>query len=249
MPADRPGVPTLPHRSIVSRLVDELRALPFVIAVGAYGSTATAQWTVHSDVDLLAVLDVDPPVESLRFFVDGIAVDLNLRSDDASERGIRGADFVPHASPLWDPGNVLSRARPTGRAHNSNATDVGRYMLFHDTQKLRQIEDATLRRIAMGAVVDQIVRAWYQARGEVFPGMVVSGSDLRARDPVMVDLLNEALTSFSGLDGLLEAGQRAATPAGGVFGPGQTLAVSWMRPAVGPVPPELESFVRRVTTV
>lgn len=132
------------QRGVVDSVVAALRGVPCVVAVGAYGSTATEEWTDHSDVDLLAVMNIDPPVESLRFFVNGIAVDLNLRLCGDGAHGLAGADFVPDAVALWDPDDVFIEARPTERVHNAAGSDVVRYMLFHDSQKLRQIGDETL---------------------------------------------------------------------------------------------------------
>ena len=233
------------HQQAVDRIVVALRRLPWIVAIGAYGSTSTRQWTRHSDVDLLAVTETDPPLESLRFFVDGIAVDLNFRSPDATEHGLAGADFVPDATPLWDPDGVFDAARPTRRTHNAVATDAVRYMLFHDTQKLRQIEDRTLRRLAMGQVVEQVMRAWYQARDEAFPGAVASVHDLRDRALSMIELLDAAVLTSS-VDKVVEAAEIAAAPAGGIFHSGETLALSWARPAVEPVPELLRALVDEV---
>jgi hypothetical protein len=245
MPGTKPSPESARHKSVVDRILYELQRQPFVVAVGAYGSTATRDWSPHSDVDLLAVTNEPPPVESLRFFVGDVAVDLNFRSGDDGERGIGGADFVPDCMPLWDPDGFLRRARPTGRVHNPDATDVVRYMLFHDTQKLRQIASPTLRRVAMGGVVDQVLRAWYQARAEPFPGMVAAVGDLHARDPLLVELIDRAMAG-GGIDSLVEAAERAAGPAGGIFSPGEVLAVSWKRPAVEPVPALLAPLVHAV---
>ena len=83
------------HSEVLASLVDALRQVPAVVAIAAYGSTATRSWSAHSDIDLVAVLDRRPPAESIRMFVRGVPVDLNLRALDDSERGIGGAGFVP----------------------------------------------------------------------------------------------------------------------------------------------------------
>lgn len=245
MPGPKENQKSARHRSVLDRLLHELQQQPFVVAVGAYGSTATREWSAHSDIDLLAVTIEAPPVESLRFFVGDVAVDLNFRSADDSEHGIGGADFVPECTALWDPQDLLRQARPTGRVHNPEATDATRYMLFHDTQKVRQIADPSLRRVAMGGVADQVLRAWYQARSEPFPGIVASVADLHERDPLMIQLINQAIDDAA-IDSLLEAAERAASPAGGIFSPGEVLAVSWKRPAVEPVPDLLAPLVLAV---
>jgi hypothetical protein len=118
-------------------------------------------------------------------------------------------------------------------------------MLFHDSQKLRQIDDSALRRLAMGQVADQVLRAWFQTRGEPFPGEVRSMYELRRREPSMLDLLEQALVTSS-VDRLVEAAELAAAPAGGVFSPSDVLAVSWTRPAVEPIPELLRQFVAQV---
>ena len=53
------------HEGVLTAVVDALKDCG-VIAIGAYGSTAGSNWTHASDVDLVAVLDDDPPVESIR---------------------------------------------------------------------------------------------------------------------------------------------------------------------------------------
>lgn len=118
-------------------------------------------------------------------------------------------------------------------------------MLFHDIQKLRQIDDASLRRLAMGQVVEQVMRAWYQARAEAFPGMVASVHDLLRREPALVQVLDAAIT-HAGTDELLRAAEVAAGPAGGVFRIGDVVAVSWNRPAVDPVPSLFQPFLQKI---
>src|SRR5689334_16921801 len=113
----------------LARVVAALRSIPAVIAIGAYGSTAGEAWGPHSDIDLVAVLSLDPPVESLRFFVDGVPVDLNFRSADDGEHGIGGADFMPETIALWDPDSLLAQARPTPRTYRPEATDIMRFQL------------------------------------------------------------------------------------------------------------------------
>lgn len=217
------------HADVFDRLVTALREVPAVVAVGAYGSTAMRTWTEHSDIDLVAVLDHTPPAESVRFFVDAVAVDLNLRAADHTDHGIGGASFVPEMVAVWDPDGVLSQARSTRRAHDPAATRPTRYLLFHDIEKARQVEDPGLARIAIAAGSAQVLRAWFQAREEPFPGMVDALRRLRSEQPELLDLLNQALLAQSGgVDLLAEAAELALAPEGGAFKPGEVMVVEWV---------------------
>ncbi|MEY2472289.1 MAG: hypothetical protein QOK28_1618 [Actinomycetota bacterium] len=225
----------LPQAEVLARVVAALRSIPEVIAIGAYGSTADQSWNAFSDIDVMAVLAVDPPVESLRFFVAEIAVDLNFRSADDGPRGIGGSDFVPACVAVWDPNSLLERARVTPRTHRSEATQMMRFQFTHDLQKARQIEQADERRIGCGLIAHRVLECWFQARNEPFPGIVGATAGLRQRDPETLRLINDAL-AHGDPELIALAGERALSPVGGPYRSGDVLAPSWNRPAVEPVP-------------
>ena len=225
-----------PQSEALARVLGVLRTMPEVIAIAAYGSTADRSWNQFSDVDLVAVLSVAPPVESLRFFVGGVAVDLNFRSDsDDPVHGVRGADFMPEVVAVWDPQDVFHRVRTTPREYNADATQLMRYQYAHDLEKLRQIADEPGRRIACGLLADRVTNSWFNARAEAFPGVVAAMEQLRLRDPETLGLLSQALRDAS-VDAIVSAAARAFEPVGGPYRPGDVLAPSWTRPKVETVP-------------
>lgn len=223
------------HAEALDRVVSALREIPEVIAIGAYGSTAHRQWKEHSDIDVMAVLSIDPPIESLRFFVGGVAVDLNFRSTDDGPHGIGGSDFVPECVAVWDPNSVLNAARFTGRVYSSEGSDLMRFQFTHDLQKARQVASSD-RRVGCGLMAHRVLDCWYHARGEPFPGIVAATAELRERDPETLRLVDEALERGDP-ELIALAGERAWSPVGGPYQPGDVLAPSWNRPAVVGVPP------------
>ncbi len=224
------------HSEVLASLVDALRQVPAVVAIAAYGSTATRSWSEHSDIDLVAVLDRRPPAESIRMFVRGVPVDLNLRALDDSERGIGGAGFVPTMEPIWDPGEVLGLAKQTERHHDPAAARARRYLLFHDISKIKQIPaDSQAARIAIAAECGQVVRDYFLAREEPFPGTLAALLRLQSEAPELLDLLESAvLAADRGTELLERAGELAFSPVGGAWKPGEIMVVDWVpssRPA------------------
>jgi len=55
------------HQSILDRVLQELKHMPVIAAIAAYGSTASRQWTPESDLDLVLILNVEAPVNSVHF--------------------------------------------------------------------------------------------------------------------------------------------------------------------------------------
>ena len=217
------------HGEVLDSVVAALRQVPAVIAIAAYGSTATRSWSEHSDIDLVAVLDRRPPVESIRMFVRGVPVDLNLRAADDSERGIGGAGFVPAMEPIWDPGEVLGSALQTERHHDPAALRARRYLLFHDIGKIKQIADSQAARIAIAAECGEVVRDYFHARAEPFPGTLAALRRLRSEAPDLLDLLESALLADDrGYELLERAGELAFSPVGGAWKPGEIMVVGWV---------------------
>ncbi len=215
------------HGEVLDTVVAAIREVPAVVAIAAYGSTATRTWTEHSDIDLVAVLDRHPPAESVRIFVRGVPVDLNLRAADDSKRGIGGADFVPAMQPMWDPADVLQRAVQTERRHDPAAARARRYLLFHDVSKIKQIAtDSQKARIAIAAECGEVLRDYFHAREAPFPGTLAALSRLQSEAPELLDLLERALLEAD--HELLErAGELAFSTVGGAWKPGEIMIVGW----------------------
>ncbi len=67
----------------VDGMIALLVAHPEVLGLMEYGCARHDDERIHGDYDLFVVLKhKDPQVESLHFYVDGVPVDLNLRSLD-----------------------------------------------------------------------------------------------------------------------------------------------------------------------
>ena len=215
------------HALALGMVVDALKHVPSVIAIASYGSTATDAWNEHSDIDLVAVLDSAPSVESIRFFVRGVPVDLNLRCADDSARGIGGASFVPDMRAVWDPDGVLGAAKSTSRA--SLDLRSHRYLLRHSVDKIRQLADSErATRIAIAADCGLFLRAYFVARDETFPGTRDALRRLHTEAPELLEVLERALLNPRDAAVLLEqAAQLAMSPVGGPWVRGEVLVVGW----------------------
>lgn len=97
------------HRAVLGRVVEALRATPSLSVIATFGSTATESWTEHSDLDLIAFFEADPPVDALHLSVDGVLIDLGLRWSAAPPDDPHGS-FWDTLTPLWDPDDDHSRA-------------------------------------------------------------------------------------------------------------------------------------------
>ncbi len=217
------------HERALDSVVGALRRIPSVIAIASYGSTADRSWTEHSDVDLVAILDREPPAESIRLFVEGVPVDLNLRSAGGSRRGIGGADFVPEMEPLWDPDGLLGSATTTSRPGGRADARRLRYLLTHSIKKLRQLEgNIQASRINAAAECGYFVQAYFFARDETFPGALPALRRLQSEAPELLDALERALLRPERAgDALEEAAAIALGPVGGLWRPGDVMIAGW----------------------
>lgn len=222
-------MPTRNHAAALDTIVEALRASHAVIAIGAYGSTADRTWTPASDVDLLVILDEDPAVESVRLRVAGVPVDINLRSIDDTSHGIRGASFVPKATPIWDPDDLLTNAVPTNTPPDPSSARMLRYLLAHSIDKVRQLESTPeLTRLLAGGEAGFVVRGYYQARAIWFPGPVRGLRDLANREPELLHLLQsipsgpEPPSTY-----LTEAAELALAPVGGLWRDNELFVAAW----------------------
>lgn len=217
------------HAHALTEVVAALRESAQVLAIGAYGSTAGRRWTSASDVDLLVVVEADPPVESIRLRVGGVPVDVNLRSAKDGSYGIGGAAFVPVSEPIWDPRDVLRAARTTAVPPDPASTRMSRYTLAHSVDKTRQLEvSPRLARLFAGGEVPFVVRGFYHARALWFPGPVMGLRGLDARAPELVNTLAE-IASGPGQPStyLAQAAEVALAPVGGLWRDDEVFVVGW----------------------
>lgn len=222
-------MPSRDHARALSGVVSALRQNASVVAIGAYGSTAQRRWTFASDVDLLVVVDTEPPVESIRLRVGGVPVDVNLRAASDSTRGIGGATFVPETEPIWDPGDVLRGARTTALPPDPSSIRISRFALAHSVDKTRQLEGSPrLARLFAGGEAPFVVRGFYHARALWFPGPVIGLRYLEERAP---ELVNALLAIASGPDQpstyLSRAAEIALAPVGGLWRDDEVFIVGW----------------------
>ncbi len=73
----------LPKTESISEIVDTPSNNPKVVGLIEYGSARHSAEEILGDYDLVVVVEErDPDVESLHFHVDGVPIDLNIRSLD-----------------------------------------------------------------------------------------------------------------------------------------------------------------------
>jgi len=87
-----------------------------VIAVAVHGSTATSEDREHSDLEMFAITRGQSETRGFRVIHEGIAVEIELISEDRATREARttgnwpmSADGWIHTVPIHDPENVLPR--------------------------------------------------------------------------------------------------------------------------------------------
>ncbi len=104
----------------IDGMIALLVAHPEVLGLMEYGSARHDDESIHGDYDLFIVLKhKDSQVESLHFYVDGVPVDLNLRSlDEISSSALAtGLDqTLLEARIIYDPsGRVVKEIRALKR--------------------------------------------------------------------------------------------------------------------------------------
>ena len=96
-------------KSMVATLMDN----PDELGLLEYGSSSAGDAQIPGDYDLLAILNnMTPRVESLHFYVDGIPVDLNLRTLDEIHRVARATGFdriLLDGRVIYDPSGSLTQ--------------------------------------------------------------------------------------------------------------------------------------------
>ena len=218
----------LPHEAVLQRLVHRAIATPTIVAIGAYGSTASRAWTAHSDIDLVFIVDGEAPVNSVHFFVEGIPVDLNLKSRRAWNSGERGWLPPEPLSPLWDPENLFAGVEPPTTSASDARQD--RYAHQHRLFKLAKWigrDDEIADLMAAGAT-HWIAVSWFHARNLRFPGIDLAVAHWREHEPELIDLLiGAARERRDRLARIERASALALAPVGGLWKPGDIHMTGW----------------------
>jgi hypothetical protein len=219
------------HKAVLKRLVEKALGLPGIVAVGAYGSTASELWSAHSDLDLIFIMEQDAPVNSVHFFLDGIPVDLNLKQRARWTTGDRGWLPPEPVTPLWDPAGLFRDMEPPTRIAEDAAQD--RYAHTHRLLKLRKWigrDDEIADLLAAGAT-HWIAVTWFHARNLRFPGIDLAVARWRVDDPDMIDLLTGAARDrHDRLERIATASERALAPVGGLWREGEIHMTGWHGP-------------------
>jgi predicted nucleotidyltransferase len=202
---------TRDHAAVLERLVERAMAVPGIVAIAAYGSTASGAWNAHSDIDLIFIMAGEAPVNSLHFFVDGIPVDLNLKPREAWEQGDYG--WLPPApiTRLWDPDNLFVDVEPPTASSSDAEQDryAHRHRLFKLTKWIGR-DDKIADLMAAGAT-HWIAVSWFHARNLRFPGIDLAVAHWREAEPEMIEKPGEIhMTSWHGPPGAEEAARARA---------------------------------------
>jgi hypothetical protein len=184
--------------------------------------------TVHSDLDLIFIVEHEAPVNSLHFFVDGIPVDLNLKSLGAWSNGDRGWLPPEPLTPLWDPERLFAGVE----SPSASASDVQQYRYAHQHRlfKLNKWigrDDVIADLMAAGAT-HWIAVSWFHARNMRFPGIDRAVAHWRASEPEMIELLTGAARERQDrLQRITRASELALAPVGGLWSSGEIHMTGW----------------------
>ena len=216
------------HQAILDRVLQELVRMPEIAAVGAYGSTATLQWTPESDLDLILIVNGAAPVNSLHFFVVGVSVDINLKSRTTWVDGERGWLPPDGLVALWDPEHLFPFT--TDSQKSSTDAEHFRYAHRHRLLKLQRWmrEDSDIADLMAAGATHWLAVSYFHARGMRFPGIDQAVFYWREHDSEMVDLLvNAAKETEHRLDRITRASDIALEPIGGLWRDDEVFMTGW----------------------
>jgi hypothetical protein len=192
------------------------------VAVGAYGSTATASWTAHSDLDLIFIVANEAPVNSVHFFLDGIPVDLNLKARESWIAGDHGWLPPEPVRPVWDPEGLFTGVEPPTASQSDVRQDrfAHRHRLFKLAKWIGR-DDEIADLLAAGAT-HWIAVTWFHARNLRFPGIDGAVAHWRVHEPAMINLLTGAARDrHDRLERIARASEIALAPVGGLWHAGE----------------------------
>ncbi len=219
------------HQSILDRVLQELKHMPVIAAIAAYGSTASRQWTPESDLDLVLILNVEAPVNSVHFFVDGVPVDINLKDRDRWTDGDLGWLPPNGVEAVWDPGRLFEDVLPPPSA--TSDAEQYRYAHRHRLHKLQKWirQDADIADLLAAGATHWIAVSYFHARGMRFPGIDQAVFYWRTHEPQMVDLLvGAAMEREDRLKRVKRASEIALSPVGGLWSANEIYLTGWNGP-------------------
>lgn len=223
----------------VSELVDQLRDHPDVVGIIEYGGARAEEGVDEGDYDCCVIVDWEEvPVESIHFFVDGVPVDLNLRSLPQ----LRGEDVqrdfdasVLSGRVAYDPSGLVERLRTDlaldERALPPTPHDVARQRHTHrhtfDKIRGRLEERPLLCKLRLNKSVVALVEQYFWFRERAWEGEKQALKYLEEHDPTVFQLL-EAFYSTGDVAEQFECAERLAQrvlePIGGFWHEGEVLA-------------------------
>ena len=212
-----------------------LTKTPLVLGLIEYGSSSSADAQVLGDYDLIAVLKHKPSnVESLHFYVDGVPVDLNLRTVDEIRQLPRAEGFervlldgrvifdrtgsVAHE--IHDLSERQRNTLPSRQSTESIAfTRHGTKHIF-DKVAARLESNPTLCAFLLQQNVYWLIRNYLSLRGYEFRGEPFTLEFLREFEPETYGLLERFYTSGSlqeQLDLAISIAELTLEPVGGMW--------------------------------
>ena len=206
------GVVEAKHIKSIGLMVQTLSESPLVLGLVEYGSTSVTDAEVIAEYDLIVVLKhKHPNLESLHFYVDGIPVDLNLRSLDEIRTMQRAAGFesvLLDGRVIYDPGRrVLQAIQDLGERHrqmppetmSAESIAFARHGTKHifDKVERRIHSNPTLCAFLLHQNVYWLIHNYLALRGVEFKGEPVTLEFLRQNEPETYGLLERFYASRS----------------------------------------------------
>ena len=206
------GVVGAKHIKSIGQMVQALSGSPLVLGLIEYGSSSATDAEVTGDYDLIVVLNHEyPNVESLHFYVDGVPVDLNLRSLDEIRNMNRAAGFesvLLDGRVIYDPsGSVAQEIHQLSKRHRQTpvATSSDESIAFtrHGTKHIfdkveRRIHsNPTLCAFLLHQNVYWLIHNYFALRGVEFRGEPVTLEFLRKNEPETYGLVERFYASRS----------------------------------------------------
>lgn len=225
---------SLEHPKVLNQVLNALKRIPEAVAVAAYGSTATQRWSPESDLDLILILEGGAPVNSVHFAVEGIQIDLNLKSRERLLRHDFGWLPPSGLTALWDPNHLFNEVPVL--VNSTHAVEHFRYAHRHRLQKLHRWirEDSDVADLLAAGATHWIAVSYFHARNMRFPGIDKAVPYWRNHDPKIIDLLvGAAKEQQNRLERIELASEIALAPVGGLWNTDDVYMTGWDGPPRG----------------
>lgn len=231
-------------------LVARLAAHPAVVGVVRYGARPVEAPGVGGDLDLFILVDRRPAeIESLHFFVDGLPVDLNVRTwaDLAGEEPLTAIDHaLVGGQILHDRDGDLAARLHSVAVRNEEPLpppsdhDIAslRFGQRHSLDKVRGrlATDPVLCRLLLESNVYWLVQHYFRVRRRHFPGEKAALRHLERHDTAIWQELGRFYDSTDLGERLAiaeELNRRILAPLGGPWRPGEVLTLAADKAAIG----------------